>query len=197
MRSLTALLCSVLFLSVVNAQTHATVTDDTINLTGSSAKKKPRQFTFNPAYDVFIERYSAKYSVDPFLVKCIIKVESDFNPNAVSSAGAVGLMQLMQETARDYGVTNRTDPELNIRAGIQHLAFLLRECEGEVPLAVAAYHAGLGRVKRNHAVPPIQSTIEYVNMVMTWYAGEADYSSYVKRLYKIISSDGTINFTNQ
>ncbi|HEY1407246.1 MAG TPA: lytic transglycosylase domain-containing protein [Spirochaetota bacterium] len=169
----------------------------TVELSNRSTKKKKRIFTFDSRYDVLIEKYSSEQKIDPFIIKCLIKVESDFNPNAVSSAGAVGLMQLMQETARDYGVFDRTNPENNIRAGVLHFSYLLKECKGEIPLALAAYHAGLGRVKRLGAIPPIQATIEYVNAVMTFYEGEGDYSSSVKTLYRIIEKDGTINITNR
>ena len=172
---------------------------DTINLTNHcvSSTKKKRIFTFNPKYDSIISQYAQKENIDPFIVKCIIKVESDFNPNAVSTAGAVGLMQLMYYTALDYGVTDRNDPESNIRAGVSHFAFLLKECGGDIPLALAAYHAGLGRVKRHNSIPPIQATIDYVNSVMGFYSGAGDYSGSVKRLYKTIDKDGTINITNR
>lgn len=172
---------------------------DTINLTNHcvSSPRPKRIFTFNPKYDTIITRYAQKENVDPFIVKCIIKVESDFNPNAVSTAGAVGLMQLMYYTALDYGVADRNDPESNIRAGVAHFAFLLRECGGDIPLALAAYHAGLGRVKRHNSIPPIQATIDYVNTVMGFYSGAGDYSGSVKRLYKTIDKDGTINITNR
>jgi soluble lytic murein transglycosylase-like protein len=72
----------------------------------------------------------------------------------------------------------------------------LKECNGDVPLALAAYHAGLGRVKKHGSIPPIQATIDYVNTVMGYYNGAGDYSSAVKRLYKTISKDGTINISN-
>jgi len=132
-------------------------------------------FTFNPKYDWMIEKYASKYNVDPFLIKCIIKVESDFNPNAVSVAGAGGLMQLMQGTAWMYGVIDRTDPEQNIRAGTAHISSLLKSVHGDVALALAAYHAGLGRVRKNMAVPRIRETIDYVNLIMFYYTGEKDY----------------------
>lgn len=171
---------------------------DTVNLTnigrsGSSEKNKPLLFKFDSRYDSFIDTYSSRYSLDPYLIKCIIKVESDFNPAAVSKAGAAGLMQLMQETARDYGVTDRSDPEQNIRAGSAHFSFLMKEFKGDVPLAVAAYHAGCGRVKRAGGVPPIRATIDYVNTVMRYYEGGGDYSGAVKKLYVKIDKDGTIN----
>jgi soluble lytic murein transglycosylase-like protein len=187
-----------LFLCVFTVSLRAFAVSDTVNLTniGKSAaygEKKPAGFKFDSRYDAFIDKYSSRYSLDPFLVKCIIKVESDFNPGAVSKAGAAGLMQLMQDTARDYGVSDRSDPEQNIRAGSAHLSFLMKEFSGDVPLAVAAYHAGCGRVKRAKGVPPIRATIDYVNQVMRFYGGGGDYSGAVKKLYKTIDRDGTIN----
>lgn len=145
-------------------------------------------------FDGIIERISAANGVDPQLVKCIIKVESDFNPDAVSSAGAMGLMQLMQETASCYYLQNPFDPEKNVDAGVRHLKSLLDYFKNDVPLALAAYHAGIGRVKKRMALPPIQSTIDYVSTIMYLYTGEKkSYSeTAVRRLYRRIESDGTI-----
>ena len=145
-------------------------------------------------FDECIEKLSSHHGVDPRLVKCIIKVESDFNPDAVSSAGAMGLMQIMQETADYYFLDNPFDPTKNIETGIRHFKSLLGYFKNDVPLSLAAYHAGIGRVKKRMSLPPIQSTIDYVNAVMRLYTGEKkDYSeSAVKRLYKRIEHDGTI-----
>ncbi len=144
-------------------------------------------------YDDLIATSAARANVDPFLVKCLIKVESDFVADAVSVAGAMGLMQLMQETARYYGVRDPLDPEENLRAGTAHLRALLDYFNQDAPLALAAYHAGLGRVKKKMSIPPIKSTIEYVNRVMKLYAGGDDYADRVKILYKRIEKDGTIH----
>ncbi|MGL4370217.1 MAG: lytic transglycosylase domain-containing protein, partial [Spirochaetota bacterium] len=133
--------------------------------------------------DPIIEKYAAKYNMDPFLIKCVIKVESDFKKDAVSVAGAGGLMQLMQYTAWQYGVTDRTDPEQNIRAGTAHLSSLLNSLSGDVPLALAAYHAGLSRVKKKMAVPAIRSTVDYVNLIMFYYTGEKNYIVKYSRIY--------------
>ncbi len=126
------------------------------------------------------------------LVKSIIKVESNFNPNAVSPAGAMGLMQIMQDTAGYYRLENPFDPERNIETGVRHLKSLLAFFENNVALSLAAYHAGLGRVK-NRKLPPIRATIDYVNRVMLLYTGKASYAeTFVRRLYKRIERDGTI-----
>ncbi|HOO72505.1 MAG TPA: lytic transglycosylase domain-containing protein [Spirochaetota bacterium] len=144
------------------------------------------------SYDGIIEKIARQQGVDPYLVKCIIKIESNFNADAVSVAGAMGLMQLMQETARYYKVRDPLDPEENIHAGIKHLRSLLEYFNQDVPLALAAYHAGMGRVKKNMSIPPIKSTVDYVNNVMKLYSGNGDYSERVKVLYQKIEKDGTI-----
>ena len=143
-------------------------------------------------YDGIIEKIAKQQEIDPYLVKCIIKIESNFNADAVSVAGAMGLMQLMQETARYYKVRDPLDPEENLYAGITHLRSLLEYFNQDVPLALAAYHAGMGRVKKNMSIPPIKSTVDYVNNVMKLYTGSKDYSDTVKVLYQKIEKDGTI-----
>lgn len=145
-------------------------------------------------FDGLIESTSARHGVDPRLVKCIIRVESDFNPNAVSPAGAMGLMQLMKETADYYALREPFNPEKNIEAGIRHFKSLLIYFKNDVPLALGAYHAGIGRVRKRMSLPPIQATIDYVNTIMSLYTGETkNYSEHaVRRLYKRIESDGTI-----
>jgi soluble lytic murein transglycosylase-like protein len=145
-------------------------------------------------FDEMIETIAAKHGVDPRLLKCIIRVESDFNPEAVSSAGAMGLMQLMQETARYYYLDNPFDPRKNIETGTRHFKSLLGYFKNDIPLALAAYHAGISRVKKRMALPPIQATIDYVNAIMFLYTGEKkNYSeNAVNRLYRRIERDGTI-----
>ena len=145
-------------------------------------------------FDGLIESVSAKHGVDPKLVKCVIRIESDFNPDAVSSAGAMGLMQLMQETAEYYFLRDPFNPEKNVDAGVRHLKSLLNYFRNDIPLALGAYHAGIGRVKKRMSLPPIQATIDYVNAIMSLYTGEdKNYSEHaVRRLYKRIDKDGTI-----
>lgn len=111
-------------------------------------------FSFNPAagkptsYEPLIQQASAKYGVDPSLVKAVIHQESSFNPYAVSTAGAKGLMQLMDGTGEGYGVTDPFDPQQNVHAGTQFLAGLLRKYNGNEGVALAAYNAGPGRIGR-------------------------------------------------
>lgn len=121
-------------------------------------------------YDPLIEKYAAKYGVDPTLVRAVIQVESDFNPRCVSNKGARGLMQLIPETAKRYGVKEIHDPEQNIRGGVQYLAYLL-ELFGDKPRALAAYNAGEGAVLKYGGIPPYEETSTYVVRAMTVYHG--------------------------
>lgn len=98
------------------------------------------------AYDDMIARASAKYGVDELLVKAVIRTESSFRPNAVSSAGAKGLMQLMDGTARGLGVTDSFDPEQNIDGGTRYLSYQLKRFGGHEKVALAAYNAGPNRI---------------------------------------------------
>lgn len=152
------------------------------------------KFDFKSSYMPLIEKISREEGVDPYLIKCVIKVESNFKANAVSVAGAMGLMQIMQHIARHYKLKDPLNPTENLTAGIKHLKSLLNYFKNNVPLAVAAYHAGLGRVRKRMKVPPIKSTIKYVNRVMYFYSrGKKEaYVKTIKKLYKRISKDGTI-----
>ena len=116
-----------------------------------------------------IEQAAARHNVDPNLVRAVIKVESNFNPHAVSRTGAMGLMQLMPVTARQLNVTNPFDPEQNVDAGVRHLRRLLDNFGGDVRLTLAAYNAGVGAVMRNSGVPPYSETRNYVKKITRLY----------------------------
>jgi soluble lytic murein transglycosylase-like protein len=122
-------------------------------------------------FDAFIDRYSLQYGVDPVLVRAVIQVESDFNPRCVSQKNARGLMQLIPETARRYGVANVFDPEQNIRGGVRYLSDLLAMFSNDLPRALAAYNAGEHAVLRYGGIPPYQETTTYVKRAMTVYSG--------------------------
>jgi soluble lytic murein transglycosylase-like protein len=138
---------------------------------GSDYTWLARQRNRRTKYDTLIERYADRYGVDPVLVRAVIQVESDFNPNCVSHKGARGLMQLMPATARRYGVARIHDPEENIRGGIHYLADLLQMFSSDLPRVLAAYNAGENAVARYGGIPPYEETSTYVQRALTVYYG--------------------------
>ena len=116
---------------------------------------------------------AARHNVDPSLVRSVVKVESNFNPNAVSRKGAMGLMQLMPSTARSLNVSNPFDPAQNVDAGVRHLRKLLDSYGGNVRLSLAAYNAGSGAVARSAGVPHFRETQNYVRRITNLYNGGA------------------------
>jgi soluble lytic murein transglycosylase-like protein len=124
--------------------------------------------------DASIVMAAARHNVDPNLVRAVVKVESNFNSNAVSRKGAMGLMQLMPQTARSLNVKNPFDPDQNVDAGVRHLKHLLENYGGDVNLTLAAYNAGAGAVARSSGVPHFAETQNYVRRITNLYYGGFD-----------------------
>jgi soluble lytic murein transglycosylase-like protein len=125
-------------------------------------------------YEELIRSASDRYSIDPDLVKAVIKVESDFNSTARSNKGAMGLMQLMPDTARLHNVMDVFDPIDNIEGGVRHLKLLLQRYQGDVQLSLAAYNAGMRAVEKHGGIPPFTETREYVRRVLSYYQSYRD-----------------------
>jgi hypothetical protein len=118
-----------------------------------------------------VEEESRAQGIDPHLVDLIIRMESGYDPHAVSSKGARGVMQLMPDTARRYGVDNAFNASENIRAGVSYFSELLQRFDSDVALALAAYNAGPEAVSRYGGIPPYRETRNYVHSILSAYQG--------------------------
>ncbi len=147
-----------------------------ILVTKKKSKSKPwhaayKNLAKNKAkYTPLIAAAAEKYAVDENLLHAIIRTESAYDVNAESVVGAVGLMQLMPATAARYGVVDRNNAAQNIDGGTQYIKFLLKLFKSDIRLAIAAYNAGEGAVKKyNYTIPPYRETIRYVQKVLKQY----------------------------
>ena len=153
-------------------------------------------------YHPIISKKAKEHDLDPSLVTAVIKAESNGDHRAVSKKGAMGLMQLMPQTANELKVRNPFDPEENIDGGIRYLRYLIERFNGNLTLALAAYNSGPKTVEKYGSVPPITETKQYVKKVLALYNGKTSFSSgsykakKTEPIYKIIMEDGTILFTN-
>ncbi len=147
---------------------------------------------------------ASKQKIDPRLVHSIIRVESGYDPNAVSRKGAMGLMQLIPGTARRFGVENPFDPKQNIEGGVSYLRYLLDLFGGDVPLSLAAYNAGENSVRRFGGIPAFQETQDYVRRVSNLYesnpppsGGEDKPKEQPKApIYRYVDAQGVVHYTN-
>ena len=144
-----------------------------------------------------IREIAARHGVAAGLVEAVIRVESAFNPRAVSNKGAQGLMQLMPRTASSLGVRNVFDPRENIDGGVRHLRYLLDKYPGNVPFALAAYNAGEKAVDQYGGIPPYAETQQYVQKILgPGGAGNDKAVAARSVVYRYTENDGTVTITN-
>jgi soluble lytic murein transglycosylase-like protein len=166
--------------------------------------ERSRKKVLSSGYDDFrpyIQNAARKYDVDPLLIRALIKVESDYDPFAVSDSGAQGLMQLMPATSRRMDVRDPFNPEENIEGGVRYFKKLLSIFNGQLIPSIAAYHAGENTVlKAFSQIPPIEATQNYVKKVILQYNAFHGVKAEIPRVYKIYrieTPDGRVIYTNR
>ena len=152
--------------------------------------------------EVMIREVSARYNEDPALIRAVIATESNWNSQAISRKGALGLMQLVPGTARQLGVYNAFDPKQNLDGGVRYLHTLLERYNGDLDRALAAYNAGPGAVDRARGVPQYRETREYVQKVTdSYFRPGSDRLSHAfgapRPIYRMVAEDGRVVFTNE
>jgi soluble lytic murein transglycosylase-like protein len=186
-------------------------TEEVYRLLPKTSEKKVRFSLFlkddgqpSPKLRELIQKISEQHGVDPELVEAVAKTESNFNPYAVSSRGALGLMQLVPDTARRFGVSNVFDPEENIQGGVKFLKFLLGMFPENLPQVLAAYNAGENAIIKYKGIPPYSETQEYVKKITRIYkkrnnfliASNADQNESDKKIVSYRDNAGRVIFTN-
>jgi soluble lytic murein transglycosylase-like protein len=175
----------------------------------TTTKRPPASSSAGTAdYTAYVREAASKYEIEPELIRAVIRAESNGNHRAVSRKGAMGLMQLMPQTANDMNVSNPFNPEENIEGGTRYLRYLIEKFNGDITLALAAYNAGPQTVEKYGNVPPISETVQYVKKVFAFYRGRRNVTIQGGRepatknfnvptvVYKIVLEDGTVLFTN-
>jgi soluble lytic murein transglycosylase-like protein len=172
----------------------------------SDLKKDPIKFmpssyssTIPTQYKDRIQTLTQKHDLREDLVIAVAKAESSFNPFAVSAKGAVGLMQLMKETANQYGVFNRYNANDNLEAGVKHLKYLYEKFNGNIPLILAAYNAGEECVKKYNGIPPYPETKQYIRRVMSLMGMSYTFSATPRvktKIYKYTTNSGKTIITD-
>jgi hypothetical protein len=173
---------------IVDAHGHVTYTN-----VGLPSARPTGRYSLNPAkyqaFEAYIDTLAREHGLSKKLILAVIAIESDFQSRALSPKGAIGLMQLLPETARLYGVRNPWDPYENLRAGVTHLAYLVRRYGGNLRLALAAYNAGEDAVDRYGGVPPFAETQAYVRKVLGIY-GQA-----YTHVYRFEDANGVVHYS--
>jgi len=155
--------------------------------------------TIPEQYKEKIQSLTQKHDLREDLVIAVAKAESSFNPFAVSPKGAVGLMQLMKDTARQYGVVNRYNANENLEAGVKHLKYLFQKYKNNIPLTLAAYNAGEESVSKYNGVPPYAETRQYVRRVMSLMGLSYTFSTTARvktKIYKYTTDSGKTIITD-
>jgi len=163
-------------------------------LIGLKTEAQAQTQSLDSGYDEIIKKIADKHGLEPDLIHSIIHAESNYNPYALSSSGAMGLMQLMPETAKKYGVQNPFDPIENIEGGVRYLKDLSRLYAKQTELVLAAYNAGQEAIRKYGGIPPYPETINYIEKIKAKYP-----TSYIRvrtKIYKFHNSSGEIVLTN-
>jgi soluble lytic murein transglycosylase-like protein len=147
-------------------------------------------------YDNLIQSIAQKYRVEHTLIHSIIRAESNYDRFAVSSKGALGLMQLMPATAIQYGVKNVFDPRDNIEGGVKYLKDLIKLYNGKTDLVLAAYNAGQEAVKKYNGIPPYRETRNYISKIMKRFGYDKEYIKGKTVIYKFYDKDGKLWMTD-
>jgi soluble lytic murein transglycosylase-like protein len=172
----------------------------------ASAAKAARTFkgrALPPAeIEKLVEQTAKRYNVDAKLIQAVIQVESDYNPQALSNKGAMGLMQLIPSTAQRFGVQNAYNPKQNIEGGVNYLKYLLNLFNGDLSLSLAAYNAGENAVLRRGGIPQIPETENYVKKVRRLYDSDSDSMTAKSKtanpvtIYRYVDASGVVHYTD-
>jgi len=163
------------------------------------ARQQPTQVTSSNAPSNYVDMIGTacdRHGVDPALVHAIVKVESDFNPYALSRKGAMGLMQLMPQTAVEMNVRNSFNPNENIDGGVKYLRYLIDRYEGNLQLALAAYNSGETAVKKWGTIPPFPETQNYVQKILKLYNNKGRGFTPHYTIYMGYGADGALLLTD-
>jgi hypothetical protein len=161
-----------------------------------AAEEKSATRSAPSTYTELIRNACDRHGVDPDLVHAIVKVESDFNPFALSKKGAVGLMQLMPQTADILNIQNIFSPDENIEGGVRYLRYLLDRYEGNLSLALAAYNSGETAVQKWGTIPPFPETQNYVRKILHLYNGAGTTLTPRSTIFISYGEDGALMFTD-